>query len=129
MRRLVVIAVLSAGLVGCGQTSSPHLQSADASRLISLTRQIAGENACGQSRDIPKLRTQAIALVNQHRVPAALQEPLLSGVQALAAQTPVCLPSVPIAKTPPPAPAHKKPHGHGHGHDPGHGHDHGDKGH
>jgi hypothetical protein len=123
--------VLSAALVGCGQTSAPHLQSRDASRLISLTSRIAGENGCAQSHDIPKLRTQAIALVNEHRVPPALQEPLLSGVQALAAQTPVCLPTVPVAKTPPapPPPAPPPPPKPGHGHDPGHhGHRHGDKG-
>jgi hypothetical protein len=134
MRRLAVIAVVSAGLVGCGHSTAPRLQSADATRLIALTRKIAAEDACGQSRDIPKLRTQAIALVNEHRVPAALQEPLLGGVQALAEQTPLCLPSVPVAATPkPPAPApHPKPpahfvwpfrpgHGHHHPHGPGHG--------
>jgi hypothetical protein len=128
MRRVVIgIALLSAGLVGCGQTPRPRLPSADASQLIAMTRKIAGENACGQSQDIPKLQAQALRLINERRVPEALQEPLLSGVQALAAQTPVCLPTAPVAA--PPAPP--KPHGHfgpgpGHHHH-GHGHDGGDE--
>lgn len=138
MRRLLGIAVLAAGLVGCGQTPAPRLRSADATKLIALTRRIAGESACGQSKDIPRLRTQAIALVNAHRVPPALQEPLLGGVQALAAETPVCLPSVPVATIPakpappkPPAPPGRfvwpfgpgHHHGYGRGHGPGHGND------
>jgi len=64
--------------------------------------------------------------VNAHRVPAALAESLMSGVNALAEQTPVCLPSVPVptpvatpAAAPPPA-HHEHPHEHGPGPKPHH---------
>lgn len=67
--------------------------------------------------------------MNAHRVPAALAESLMSGVNALSAQTPVCLPTVPVttvapapAPAPPPRPG---PHGHPH---PDHHHDHGKHG-
>jgi hypothetical protein len=40
--------------------------------------------------------------VNAHRVPAALQEPLSSGVAALEEQTPLCVRPVPVS---PPTPA------------------------
>ncbi len=129
MRRFVGIALLGAGLAGCGQSSPPRLQSADATRLIALAHRIAGEDACSESRDIPRLRAQAIALVNKRRVPPALQEPLLSGVQALAAETPLCMPSVPVVTNPPPTPKphgpprHPSPPGHGPRHGHGHGHD------
>jgi hypothetical protein len=61
--------------------------------------------------------------VNARRIPAGLQDPLMSGVNALHEQTPVCLPPVQAA-TPPPTPTEetrgshgpeKKKHGHGHG--------------
>jgi hypothetical protein len=60
--------------------------------------------------------------VNARRIPAALQEPLSSGVNALSEQTPPCLPAVPAATVTPPAPAPKhgpKPPKHRHEH---HGH-------
>jgi hypothetical protein len=88
--------------------------------LISLAHRIATEPACAQAQDIPRLQAVAIALVNAHRVPAALQDPLMSGVGALSAQTPVCLPpvtttSVPAQALPPARPKHHGHHGHGHG--------------
>jgi hypothetical protein len=52
--------------------------------------------------------------VNTRRVPTALAESLMSGVNALATQKPVCLPAVPTTTTteevatPPPAPPHPK---------------------
>jgi hypothetical protein len=123
---------------GCGSgPSRPRLEHADAAALIDLAGRIAGESACAQARDIPKLKTRAIALVNARRVPTALQEPLISGVNALVAQQPVCLPSVPASATTPAVTTPVKPHGpkprppHGHGdhrphhHGPGHGHGHG----
>lgn len=111
MRWLPILLVIVVA-TGCGGSSRPSLDHADAARLIALTHRIAGENACAQSQDIPKLRTQAVALVNAHRVPAALQEPLLSGVQALGAEAPVCLPSVPVVTTTaaPTPPVHHLPH-------------------
>jgi hypothetical protein len=68
--------------------------------------------------------------VNARRVPARLAESLLSGVNALSEQTPVCLPSIPaqVATTTPAAvpvpvappshhgkPPHHEKHQHGHG--------------
>ena len=50
-----------------------------------------GHGACAQARDIRRLRSRTTALINAHRVPAALQEPLSSGVNALI--EPVCLPA------------------------------------
>jgi hypothetical protein len=58
--------------------------------LIALTDRIVHEGACAQARDIAALRARAIALVNARRVPDALQEPLMSGVSALAAEEPAC---------------------------------------
>ncbi len=109
-----------AALAGCGGGGGPHMTRADAAPLIALSHRISHEGACAQSRDIPKLQTRTEALVNAHRVPAALAESLMSGVNALAEQTPVCLPAVPAA-APPPAPA-PRPHGHDEHHDhPKHG--------
>jgi hypothetical protein len=120
-------ACSAALLAGCGG-GGPKLHRADAASLIALAHRVPGEGACAQARDIKALRQRAIALVNAQRVPAALQEPLLSGVAALAEQTPVCLPKVPASSpTPPPSPApspgketgKEKHRGHGHGHGKG----------
>jgi hypothetical protein len=64
--------------------------------------------------------------VNADRVPAELQEPLMSGIGALSEQAPMCLPSVTTETTTPavPPPAPKNPHGK-HGHEHGHEHGHG----
>jgi hypothetical protein len=62
--------------------------------------------------------------VNAHRVSSALAESLMSGVNALAAQKPVCLPAVPPATTttttepvvtPAPAHGHHEKHHRKHG--------------
>jgi hypothetical protein len=79
----VSLTVCSALAAGCGSNSGPKLQHADGARLISIAHRIATEDAHGRSRDIPRLRDQAIALVNAGKVPADLQEPLLSAVNAL----------------------------------------------
>lgn len=101
----------------------------DAAPLIALAHRIPGERPCAQARDIRALQAKAIVLVNARRVPASLQDSLMSGVNALHEQTPVCLPSV-QASTPPPTTTEEtqRPasHGlgeknHGHGHDHGHG--------
>ena len=78
-------------LAGCGG-GGPHLARRDAAPLIKLADKISHEGPCAQARDIRALRTHTIALVNAHRVQAALQETLTSGVNALVA--PVCLPTV-----------------------------------
>jgi hypothetical protein len=96
---------------------------ADAAPLIALADKIPHEGPCAQARDIRRLGALRTRLVNAHKLPSALQEPLSSGVNALVAQTPVCLPPVPAATiTPPPAtppaativPEHGKKHEHGH---------------
>jgi hypothetical protein len=98
----------------------------DAAPLIKLADKISREGACAQARDIRALRSRTTALVNAHGVPSALQDSLSSGVNALVAQTPPCLPSIPAATvTPQPTitigPTHRqKKHKHGkHGHDKG----------
>lgn len=118
---LLAAAVL---LAGCGGGGGAHLRAADANRLIALAHRIGHESACAQAHDVPQLRARAIALVNAQRVPAELQEPLLSGVAAL--QAPLCLPpvaaSAPPVRAPAPAPA-RRPHGHEHHHKHGKGGD------
>jgi len=124
-------------LAGCGGGSdAPKLAHGDAAPLIDLAARIAREGSCAQARDIPRLSRAAIALVNSHRVPAALQEPLVSGVNDLSSHAPLCLPAVePASTTPAPRPTPRakpagpgrgKHHGRGNGH--GHGHDDGGQG-
>jgi hypothetical protein len=85
----------------------------DARPLVALANRISNERACAQRRDIRLLQQRAVNLVNARRVPTDLQDPLMSGVNALAADTPPCVPAVPVQPTPPPAPA-PPPHGHDH---------------
>lgn len=80
----VSLTVCSALAAGCGSNAGPKLEHADGARLISLAHRIATEGAHGQARDIPRLRNRTIALINARQVPAELQEPLLSLVNALA---------------------------------------------
>jgi hypothetical protein len=112
--RVSLLAVTALLLGGCGGSSAPRLRHADAERLLVLTRAIPGEGACAQAHDIRRVQARAIALVNAHRVPSRLQDSLMSGVNALTAQVPVCLPPVPVS-TPPPSP------GKGHDHHGKHG--------
>lgn len=119
-----VAAALAAAGCGGGR-GTPRLERSDAAPLIALAHRIPHEGACAQARDIALLRRRAIALVNARRVPAELQEPMMSGVTALGADAPVCLAKVsPAAPSPPPTPPHqRKPephheHGHGHRHKP-----------
>jgi hypothetical protein len=127
MRRgSLALAAATVALAGCGgaaQRTGPHLARADAAPLIALAHRIGHEGACAQARDIRKLTSQAVALVNARKVPAELAETFMSGVNALAEQTPPCLPPVtttPAQKSPKPPP---KPHGHDHGHGKHHGED------
>jgi hypothetical protein len=104
-RAASLTACSAALLAGCGG-DTPKLRRADGASLAVLAHRVPGESACAQARDIRALHRRAIALVNAGRVPAALQEPLMSGVAALSDQIPVCLPKVPAsAPAPPPAPA------------------------
>jgi hypothetical protein len=112
--RSLAFLVGAAALAGCGGGSGdagPRLARADAAPLIALAHRIGHEGACAQARDIRELGSRAIALVNAQKVPAELTESLMSGVNALAEQTPPCVPPVkpaPPQPTPPPA----KHHGH-----------------
>jgi len=109
----VSLTVCSALVTGCGSSAVPKLEHADGAALISLAHRIATESGCAQARDIPRLRTQAIALVNARKVPAELQEPLMSAVGALGAEQPLCLPAV-ATQPPPPARGDNGDHEHGH---------------
>jgi len=112
----VWLTVCSALVAGCGSNGSPKLEHADGAALIALAHRIADEGSCAQARDIPRLRAQAIALVNAGKVPPDLQEPLMSAVGALGAQQPLCLPAVTAtATTPAPGKKHGREHGKGHG--------------
>ena len=125
-------ACSAALLAGCGG-GTPKLHRADGVSLAALAHRVPGEGACAQARDIRALRRRAIALVNAGRVPAELQEPLMSGVAALADQMPVCLRKVPASAPapPPPTPAPSarggRRHGPGRGHGKHHGHGKGER--
>jgi hypothetical protein len=105
-------------LAGCGGGGGPHLARQDAAPLITLADRIAREAPCAQARDIRALSARRTTLINEHKVPSALQDPLSSAVNALASQTPPCLPSVPAATVTSPtttvAPAHGNKDKHGH---------------
>jgi hypothetical protein len=111
---LPAVAVVLAGCGGGG--GGPQLARDDAAPLIRLADRIAHEAPCAQARDIRALSELRTTLVNRHEVPADLQDPFSSGVNALAALTPPCLPAVPAAATPTTttAPRHGKPPKHEH---------------
>jgi hypothetical protein len=119
------VLIAAAALAGCGNSDRPSFSRADVAPLIALSNRIADESACGQARDIAALRTRAVGLVNQKRVPTSLQEPFLSGVNTLADGAPVCVPTPPAAPVQPAGgdkpgkvPHDSRGHGHGkHGHE------------
>ena len=82
----VSLTVCSAVVAGCGSNGGPKLEHANGAALIALAHRLANEGARGQAQDIPRLRNRTIALVNAGSVPAKLQEPLLSLVNALGAE-------------------------------------------
>ena len=84
----VSITVCSALVTGCGSHGGPKLDHADGAALAVLAHRIAGEPRSARARDIARLQARAIALVNARRIPTQLQEPLLSAVNALAAERP-----------------------------------------
>lgn len=112
MRRSLALPwlVLCVVLAGCGD-STPKLGHDDAAGLIRLTNAIAGEGSCAQARDISAVSARAIQLVNQGRVPGELQEPLLAGVNSLAAHHPSCEPAA-LKAAPPLLPWQVPKHGH-----------------
>jgi hypothetical protein len=112
----VLSSVLVVVLAGCGDDPQPRLSHADAAQLIALTERIPNEDACAQAHDIVGVSARAIQLVNRGRVPADLQEPLLAGVNALAARAPSCVRTVTTTPVPPAKPKHghdDKAHDHG----------------
>jgi hypothetical protein len=105
------------------------LARADVAPLVALAHRIQHEGPCAQRRDIALLEQRAVHLVNSGRVPGELQDPLLSGVNALSADRPLCPPAVQPAATTTVGPPPPRPHGHGHEkhpkpHEPPHAHDH-----
>jgi hypothetical protein len=127
-------ALLAGSLTACsGSSQGPALNRADAKPLATLASRIAHEGACAQRRDIQTLQQHTMNLVNARRVPEQLQDTLMSGVNALAADAPPCIPAVPVQTTPaPPAPSPHPPHPRPHPHPgpgPGHHHGHGGKDH
>lgn len=136
MRRAFALAALLLLAAGCGgSASAPHLARSDVAPLVSLAGRISHEGACAQAHDVDRLQRRALVLVQAHRVPDALEEQFMSGVNALVAERPTCVPAVaplPATTTTAPAPPAAPPagppgegHGHGHGPRPGHGHGHG----
>lgn len=127
--RPIAAAAAVVVLAGCGGAAQPHLRRSDAAPLIRLAQRIAHEGSCAQVRDIPRLQQAAIRLVDSRRVPPSLQEPLVSGVNALVATRPLCVPPAPPVTAPAPPLVPFRPHGppgppghdHGHGHGPHHG--------
>lgn len=142
LRWLLVSLTACSALAACGGGSAqaPALRKADAQRLIALSRQVeAAGTSCARQRAIAQVRSAASQLIDSGRIPPELQEPLSSGVNALVADGPTCLPAVTASATTPtapttPAPAsrvHPHPHPH-HGHprhEPPKPHDHGPHGH
>ena len=118
MLRACLTASLAVSLTACnGSSKGPALLRADAHPLAALATQIQHEGACAQRHDIQRLQQQAQNLVNSRRVPEELQEPLMSGVNALAADSPPCVPPVPVQPAPPPQPPPKhEKHDHPHDH-------------
>ncbi len=125
---LLAAAVTAAALLaGCGGGGGAHLAKSDAAQLIALSNRIATEAPCAQARDIRAVRTRSLQLINAKRVPAELQEPFLSGVNALSARTPVCVPPAPAsdqgdssgAGSNNPASKHRQDNGKQGGHDKG----------
>ena len=84
----VSLTVCSALVAACGSSSGHKLEHADGAALITLVRRIAAEPMSARADDVGRLQARAIALVNARRVPADLQEPLLSAVNAVAAGRP-----------------------------------------
>jgi len=119
---------LGALAAGCGSDGgAPRMSRADVAPLIRLADRISHEGPCAQARDIHLLNREHAVLVGARRIPRQLAGSLSAGVDALVAQTPVCVPAVarsaPAPPPPPPPPPQPEDrtdtHGHDHG---GHGH-------
>lgn len=111
IQRVALLTLAAVLLAGCGG-GGLHMARRDAAPLITLADRIPREAPCAQARDIRALRAGAVALINAHRVPAALQDSLMSGVNALV--EPLCLQAVPTG-TPPYTFTPGRGNGRGHG--------------
>lgn len=123
MRRAAAAAGLVAVLAGCGseghRTAPPPprlprtLARTWAQQAQAVASALAASDGCTALSLATQLRSQVVAAVNAHHVPARLQEPLSSGVNDLASRI-TCAPAAPAAPG--------KGHGKGHGkHDKGEG--------
>jgi hypothetical protein len=126
--RTLVLFALVAATAACGaqRTSAPpprprppKIPNAVAARLAgeadAVAAALARGDACAARQQAARLRADATSSIG--RVPAALQEPLSSGVNALVAELPRCVvPAVPAATTtaesPPPPREHESHHEH-----------------
>ena len=117
MRRAAVAALLLAVLAGCGsegRRAAPPppplprtLARTWAQQAQAVASALAASDGCTALSLTTRLRSEVVAAVNAHRVPARFQEPLASGVNDLASRI-TCAPM-------PAAPAPGKGHGEGHG--------------
>jgi hypothetical protein len=103
---LAAVLVLSA----CGGTTVttnatttvplPVFPAAVAERLATESDAVAADldrgDDCAAAADAARLRTDAIAAINDHRIPGPYQETLLGRVQALEAQI-TCTPPAPVS--------------------------------
>jgi hypothetical protein len=143
VKRLAIVLVLAVSLaVGCGSSGggtraagtragTPQLPRALAQRLAAESDAVAAAlargDACAAGRLAERLRADATASIG--RVPAAFQEPLSSGVNAVAASVPACVPPAPAPAVTDEDEGDDDEHGRGNGHGNGHGKDgHGNKG-
>lgn len=123
---VVALAALACAACGGGERDGgPRLAQEDAAPLIFLSNQVAryaASDPCRARRDIEKLQARAIRLVNSGRVPAALKEDFLAGVNDLATHPVTCAPAPaePVTTT-------EEPQGHGKGKGKAKGHKHGRK--
>jgi hypothetical protein len=131
MRLASLTALVVLAVAGCGGSARPEptasrglppaLAQQWAAQASTIANTAAHGQGCRAQQLASTLRDEIIA--QKGRVPARLQRPLVTGVNALADRI-TCTPQ-PVAvqsKTPKPAKPPPKPHGPG----PGHDHDHGD---
>jgi hypothetical protein len=129
-RLVAAVALVVLVSAGCGGSSRPHPAAARglppalarqwAAQASSIADAAAKGQGCRAQRLASTLRNEIIA--KQGRVPARLQGPLVTGVNALANRI-TCAPQpVTVQAKPPP-----KPHGPDHGHHHDHGDEHGNE--
>jgi hypothetical protein len=131
--RTSAVALVALACAACGgnaRNEGPKLAREDAAPLIFLSNQIAryaATDPCRARRDIEKLQARAIRLVQSDRVPAALKEDFLVGVNDLATHPVTCAPPpAPVTTTQEPV---QEPRDHAKGKGKGKGKGHGKRGH